>query len=100
MADNGAKEPLLSWSLDPASQEAKRKLGKRRLLHSKSAPLAPPETHENRSIQLPMSVFGKSTPSFREVAIYFAVYLGVGAVIFYLVRNQIKGNKTVGVLDA
>ena len=34
------------------------------------------------------------------MAIYLAVYLGVGALIFYLVRNQIKGQKTDGILDA
>ncbi|KAJ1441249.1 Two pore domain potassium channel [Sesbania bispinosa] len=103
MASNGAKEPLLSWSLDPATQKTKRQLRKRRYLRSRSAPLAnvaPPETNGNVSIPRFKSIFGKLNPSFREVAIYFAVYLGIGVVIFYLVRNQIKGKKTVGVLDA
>lgn len=104
MASNGAKEPLLSWSPDPAAQKVTRQLRKRRYLRSRTAApfadLAPPETNGTGSIQLSKSIFGKLSPSFRQVAIYFAVYIGVGAVIFYLVRNQIKGHKTDGVLDA
>lgn len=104
MANNGAKEPLLLGSPDPSAPKAKRQPNKRRFLHSRSAPsppdLIPPETKANVSIPRSESIFGNLHPSFKKVAICLAVYLGVGAVIFYLVKNQIKGQKTDGILDA
>ncbi|KAE9596403.1 putative Two pore domain potassium channel, EF-hand domain pair [Lupinus albus] len=105
MANNGADEPLLLGSPDPAAPKAKRQLNKRRFLHSRSAPcapeLVPPETNDNVvSITNSMSIFGMLHPSFKKVAICLTVYIGIGTVIFYLVRNQIKGMKTDGILDA
>ncbi|KAK7299935.1 hypothetical protein RJT34_10764 [Clitoria ternatea] len=103
MANNGAKEPLLSGSLDPSAQKTKCLLNKRRILRSRSAPLTdhvPTETNGNEPIPRTASIFQNLHPSFRRVAIYLAAYLGVGAIIFYLVRNQITGLKTDGILDA
>ncbi|KAK7276959.1 hypothetical protein RIF29_18108 [Crotalaria pallida] len=104
MANNGANELLLSQSLDPAAPKAKRQLNKRRFLRSRSAPrapeLVPPETNDYVSIPRSEPIFGNLHPSFKKVAICLSVYLGVGAVIFYLVGKQIKGQKTNGVLDA
>ncbi|OIW04259.1 hypothetical protein TanjilG_00819 [Lupinus angustifolius] len=105
MANNSADEPLLLVSPDPAVPKAKRQLNKRRFLRSRSAPcapeLVPPETNDNVvSITNSKSIFGKLHPSFKKVATCLTLYIGVGAVIFYLVRNQIKGTKTDGVLDA
>lgn len=105
MADIGVKEPLLSGSLN-ATQKTTR-LNKRRFLRSKSAPQTdhvPTETNgnepDNKPIPRTVSMFQNLHPSFKRVAIYLAIYLGVGALIFYLVRNQIKGQKTDGILDA
>lgn len=105
MASNDAMEPLLLGSLDTASQKAKWKLNKRRLLRTRSAPhadtdLAPPVTNGHESIPRFGSIFGNLHPSFKKVAIFLAVYLGIGALIFYLVTNQIKGLKTDKFLDA
>ncbi|CAJ1971505.1 unnamed protein product [Sphenostylis stenocarpa] len=102
MANNDVKEPLLSGSLDE-TQKAKRQLNRRRLLRSRSAPhtdLVPSETQRNESPPRTTSIFQNLHPSFRRVAIYLTVYLGAGALIFYLVRDQIKGMKTDGILDA
>ncbi|RDX71415.1 Two-pore potassium channel 1, partial [Mucuna pruriens] len=102
MANNGVKEPLLLGSLD-VTQRDKCQLKKRRLLHSRSAPhtaLVPTKTNGNESIPRTAFTFQNLHPSFKRVSIYLAVYLGVGAIIFYLVRNQIKGLKTDGILDA
>ncbi|XP_027329816.1 two-pore potassium channel 1 [Abrus precatorius] len=103
MDNNGAKEPLLG-SLDPATQNAKPPLNKRRFLRCRSAPamdIVPTEiTNGNESVPRNVSIFENLHPSFKKVALYLAVYLGVGALIFYLVRNQIKGMKTDGILDA
>lgn len=103
MANNGAKDPLLSGSLDATQKTKQQLLNKRRLLRSRSAPhaeLVPTETNCNESIPRTASIFQNLHPSFKRMAIYLAVYLGVGALIFYLVRNQIKGQKTDGILDA
>ncbi|KAI9102272.1 hypothetical protein K1719_023474 [Acacia pycnantha] len=103
MASNGAREPLLPQSPDPAPPKTNGQVSKRRYLHCKSAPLAnvdlPGKTNIG-SIHRSDSIFGKLHPSFRNVAIYLIGYLGIGAVIFYLVRHQISGKKTEGVLDA
>lgn len=104
MDRNGVKESLLSGLVDPAAQTNKNKAPKRRRYRrSKSAPLAesvPPEIVGIGPIPPSKSIFGKLHPNFKKVAILLAVYLGVGAVTFYLVRNQIEGNKTDGILDA
>lgn len=104
MASNGVEEPLLSGMVDPSVQTKKKNsLKRRRYRHCKSAPLAefvPPETKGIGQIPRTKSILGKLHPSFKQVAIFLAVYLGVGAVTFLLVRNQIEGKKTVGFLDA
>lgn len=90
-------------SPDPSAPNTNGQLSRRRHVRCRSAPLAnldPLEKIDAGSIQLSNSVFGKLHPSFQEVAIYLAGYLGIGAVIFYLVRQQITGKKTEGFLDA
>ncbi|QCE01835.1 potassium channel subfamily K [Vigna unguiculata] len=101
MTNNNVKEPLLS-SLNE-TQKAKRLLNKRRLHRSRSAPntdLVPSETQCKESTPPTTSIFQNLHPNHKRVAIYLAVYLCVGALIFFLVRDQIKGTKTDGVLDA
>jgi potassium channel subfamily K len=104
MANDGVEEPLLSGLVNPAAQTSKKDaLKRRRYRHCKSAPLAkfvPAETNGIRPIPHFESTFGKLHPSFKKVAILLALYLGLGAVSFYLVRNQIEGKKTNGILDA
>ncbi|KAL9316741.1 hypothetical protein ACSQ67_017742 [Phaseolus vulgaris] len=102
MANNDVKEPLLSGSLDE-TQKVKRQLNRRRLHRSRSAPHTegvPSETQGKESTPQTASIFQNLHPNFKRVAIYLAVYLGVGALIFFLVRDQIKGTKTNGILDA
>nr|AAD16279.1 pulvinus outward-rectifying channel for potassium SPOCK1 [Samanea saman] len=103
MASNGAREPLLPQSPDPAPPKTNGQVSRRRYLRCRSAPLAnvdPPEKTDIGSIHRFDSILGKLHPSFRTVALYLIGYLGIGAVIFYLVRHQITGKKTEGVLDA
>ncbi|XP_047177450.1 two-pore potassium channel 1 [Vigna umbellata] len=102
MTNNNVKEPLLSGSLNE-TQKAKRLLNKRRLHRSRSAPntdLVPSETQCKETTHPKTSIFQNLHPNYKRVAIYLAVYLGVGALIFFLVRDQIKGTKTDGILDA
>ncbi|KAA8523553.1 hypothetical protein F0562_009976 [Nyssa sinensis] len=96
--------PCCQGLLDPTQkiniEDAPRR---RRFRRCKSAPLAEYPTAEiegNHSLARSGSIFGKLHPSFRKVAIFLAVYLGIGTVCFYLVRYQIMGKKTNGFLDA
>ncbi|KAF7831280.1 two-pore potassium channel 1 [Senna tora] len=104
MASNGAREPLLQQLPDPeAYKKTNGQLNRRRFLRCRSAPLVNPAVPNKNgigSIPRSESMFGNLHPSFRKVALFLVGYLGVGAVIFYLVRHQIKGNKTDGILDA
>lgn len=45
-------------------------------------------------------MFRDLNPNLRRVILLLALYLTVGTLCFYLVRNQISGHKTNGVLDA
>lgn len=103
MASDDTNEPLLLKSQDTVAQKAKGRLNQRRLLRSRSAPHtdhAPLVINDKESIPLSETIFGNLHPSFKKVAIILMVYLGVGTLIFYLVRNQIKGMKTERFLDA
>jgi potassium channel subfamily K, other eukaryote len=103
MASNDKNEPLLLRSQDTVAQKAKGRLNQRRLLRSRSAPHTDPAPlliNDKESIPLSEAIFGHLHPSFKKVAIILMVYLGVGTLIFYLVRNQIKGMKTERFLDA
>lgn len=104
MASTDVKEPLLSGLVDSTSQKNKKDaLKKRKIRRCKSALLpefVPPEKNGISPIPSAESIFGKIHPSLKKVSIYLAIYLGVGAVCFYLVRDQIKGKKTDGILDA
>ncbi|KAK9268767.1 hypothetical protein L1049_000529 [Liquidambar formosana] len=103
MAYDGAKQSLLSGLLDPTAQTNQNKAPRRRYRRCKSAPLVdkiPQELNVVGSLPRSESIFGKLHPSFRQVAVFLAVYLGLGTICFYLVRHQIMGKKTNGVVDA
>ncbi|CAN6924394.1 unnamed protein product [Brassica oleracea] len=105
--------PLLARGhLDPMDQDLNQNSltssRKRRLRRCRSAPrgdcmynddedVKTDEPPPHRSI-IPM--FRDLNPNLREVILFFVLYLTTGTLCFYLVRNQISGNKTNGVLDA
>lgn len=102
MDANGVKLPLLSKPLN-STQTDKKEPKRRRFRRCKSAPLAdgiPREANLNGSIQCSESVPGYLHPSFKRVAILLALYVGFGTVCFYLVKNEIDGEKTNDILDA
>ncbi|KAB1215113.1 Two-pore potassium channel 1 [Morella rubra] len=45
-------------------------------------------------------VVGNLHPTLMQVAISLPLYLGLGSVCFYLLRDQMKGNKTNGIVDS
>ncbi|XP_043689004.1 two pore potassium channel a-like [Telopea speciosissima] len=102
---DGEEQCLLVGLLDPSPKPPNQKQTnkKRRLRRCKSAPsLDSPHPEKNGGGSLPRSqfLFGDLHPSFVQVATLLTIYLSVGAICFFLVRNQIGGEKTNGVLDA
>lgn len=95
------RESLLPGLMDPSPQTNTKNGPKRRkFCRTRSAPLAeyaPLEANGIRSVQPSESIIN---PSFRRVAIFLTVYLGLGTICFYLVRHQIEGEKTNAILDA
>ncbi|XP_048446308.1 two-pore potassium channel 1 isoform X2 [Pyrus x bretschneideri] len=95
---------LLSGLMDPLSRTNKNNAPKgRRIRRCRSAPVSDYvalETGLPSGPRTDQSFFGNIHPSFRIVAAFLTVYLGLGTVCFYLVRNQLKGEKTNGVVDA
>ncbi|CAN1290417.1 Two-pore potassium channel 1 [Linum perenne] len=81
MACNDPREPLLSRPADPN-------------------PLIMGKGKDNELISRPDTISGQLHPSLKKVAVCLAIYLGLGTLSFYIVRNDIKGKKTNDLLDA
>ncbi|GAB4856906.1 hypothetical protein Ancab_014824 [Ancistrocladus abbreviatus] len=98
------RQSLLSGLLDPPNQgNGKNGSRRRRFRHCKTAPPAADgislEVNTSKSIPHSQSVIGNLHPSFKQVAACLSVYLGVGAICFYIVRHDIKGKKTNAIVD-
>lgn len=104
MALNGANQPLLSGLATSTTQKSNGDAPKiRRFRRVRSAPLAefgPTDIKADTALPRSESIFGRLHPSFKKVALFLMVYLGLGTICFYTIRNQIKGDKTNGILDA
>ncbi|KAM6579336.1 hypothetical protein CsatA_003110 [Cannabis sativa] len=109
MASNDVKEPLLQQQIDsiPNSQSRRRTdtPKRKRFRRCKSAPMVdfvPLDRLGTTTDSIPKSnfMFLIGPPSFFKVIIFLCFYLGVGTIFFYVVRNQLDGKKTDGVLDA
>lgn len=104
MADDAAKLPLISGLLDPPHEPWKRNSIKKRRFHRcRTAPsidfvLDP--TKPGGLFPGSKVIFNNFKPSFRQITILVVLYVVLGAVCFYLVSNQIQGQKTNAVLDA
>lgn len=104
MACDGGKEPLLTGEQKPKPQinymgSSKRK----RLLRCKSTPVAEPvplDTKIDHFYEGQKSIFEQLNPKVGMVAIYLFAYLGLSTFCFYLVRDQIAGERTYGILDS
>ncbi|KAK1291319.1 Two-pore potassium channel 1 [Acorus calamus] len=99
MASTDAKQPLLPTRSDPTQTNHK----KRRYRRSNSCPTADNQLGSAKAdATFPGSkfIFGQIHPSFRQVIIFLAIYLGTGTTCFFIVRHQISGKKTNGILDA
>ncbi|GAV59858.1 Ion_trans_2 domain-containing protein [Cephalotus follicularis] len=100
MAQEEAIPLLLS---DMEGPSPKISLQRRRHRHCGIAPSTDTESpKENRAQSLLCleSIYDKQKFSFKLVLILLSAYLSVGTLSFFLIRNQIEGKKTNGVLDA
>ena len=104
MACNGAKKPLLSGLVDSTSPRIDECTPyRRRFRRVKSAPvteLVPSDISGNGPIPRYESFFGGRHQSLKQVAVFLAVYLGLGTLCFYVVRDDIKGKKSNLILDS
>ncbi|KAL0926580.1 hypothetical protein M5K25_002819 [Dendrobium thyrsiflorum] len=102
MADDSAnkKQPLLSGLTDQNIGTVK----KRRFRRCKTTPASDSDffgPYKGREL-FPSSNFilRNFRPSFRQASLLLIIYLIIGCTCFYLVRDQIVGKKTNGILDA
>ncbi|KAI3456578.1 hypothetical protein Pfo_013241 [Paulownia fortunei] len=102
MAKSDAEDPLLEQAVDSSHHSSRNNaLTKSRYRSCKSVPeqICHPEQNYVASLQHPKSIL-ENKLDFKLVLLVLLAYLGAGAVCFFLVRYQIKGNKTNGIVDA
>ncbi|KAK1307529.1 Two pore potassium channel a [Acorus calamus] len=99
MASTDAKQPLVSVHSTPLFTDTK----KSRFYRSISAPTTDTQLESGRVNALfPGSklILGAIHPSFRQVILLLAIYLGTGITCFFFVRHQLSGKKTNVIIDA
>ncbi|PIN18610.1 hypothetical protein CDL12_08713 [Handroanthus impetiginosus] len=102
MAKNDVQDPLLQQLVDsPHHSSWKNALTKRKHHRSKTVLKKTwhPEQNYEASLQKPKSIF-ESKLDYKLVLLVLLAYVGIGALCFFLVRYQIKGDKTNGIIDA
>ncbi|KAK3218797.1 hypothetical protein Dsin_012767 [Dipteronia sinensis] len=102
--DDNPRQSLLEDKTCPLPNlNEKSALQRRRFLRCRSAPVSEnlcPEQNDIESLQHFGSAFAQQEIGMKQVFLFLVAYLGVGTLCFFLVRNQIKGVKTNGILDA
>ncbi|XP_074343635.1 two-pore potassium channel 1-like [Apium graveolens] len=103
MASNAAKEALLPGSANPCDFRKRNLLKRTKEPNCGSSSSAENSTQFERgnkaSPEIPESIFDQQL-HFKRVIIIFLSYISIGSLCFFLVRNQMKGEKTNGVLDS
>lgn len=96
MAHEEAGQSLLSSVTDSSLNRNETKAIQRRKSLARSR--APPEKQRVQSLE--SALVSAQEFRFTYVLLLFASYLGIGTLWFFLIRDQIDGKKTNGVLDA
>ncbi|KAK1395455.1 Two-pore potassium channel 1 [Heracleum sosnowskyi] len=103
MASNAAKEALLPGSSNPCDFRKRNLLKRSKDQNSGSPSSADNSTQFERGNkappEIPESIFDQQL-HFKRVIVIFLSYISIGSLCFFLVRNQMKGKKTNGVLDS
>ncbi|KAE8691141.1 Two pore potassium channel a [Hibiscus syriacus] len=105
MACNDANQPLLSEVAAPKTRRSNGDVPKRRrrLRRVRSAPFVdfgPTDTNGEEALPRSESIFGRLNINIKKVPLVLTLYLGIGTLCFYAIGNQIRGDKTNGILDA
>ncbi|XP_030967998.1 two-pore potassium channel 1-like [Quercus lobata] len=101
MACNDANESLLSEFRDHHKET--NDLQRRRQQRGSTASLAETNRPEENGVEFPLhpeSIPVKPQFNFKQVFMWLGAYLGGGTICFFLIRHQIKGQKTNGILDS
>lgn len=101
MACNDANESLLSEFRDHHKET--NDLQRRRQQRGSTASLAETNRPEENGVESPLhpeSIPVKPQFNFKQVFMWLGAYLGGGTICFFLIRHQIKGQKTNGILDS
>ncbi|KAK6149639.1 hypothetical protein DH2020_017164 [Rehmannia glutinosa] len=94
MAKSDTEDPLLEQPLDSSHYSNQNNaLKKRRNSRCKSLPEQISHPEQNRIASL-------EKLDYKLALLVLSAYVGVGALSFFLVRHQIKGSKTNGIIDA
>ncbi|XP_008811632.2 two pore potassium channel a [Phoenix dactylifera] len=103
MANDFANQPLLPALQEPPHQPLKNDTAKKkRFRRCRTTPgdFTPESIKHGASFSDLKFSFSNFRPSFKQVSLFLVIYLGAGVVCFYLVKDQIKGETTNGILDA
>ncbi|XP_074320169.1 two-pore potassium channel 1-like [Silene latifolia] len=97
------QEPLLPSHNSSLGHQQKDVTKRKKLRRSRSAPIIvciPRDIHSNEPVPTPEPRFPKLHPSVRRVTAFLTIYLGIGAICFYMVTDQLSGKKTTPIVDA
>ncbi|KAF3637991.1 Two pore potassium channel a [Capsicum annuum] len=101
MANGDVEEPLLQGNVNSSIRFSDINSFKRRRPQSSRSccTISHAQTNNEESLHCPELI---STKSFRlrDVLLFLAAYIGVGAICFFTISDQIEGKKTNGILDA
>ncbi|KAE8704302.1 Two pore potassium channel b [Hibiscus syriacus] len=105
MACNDADQPLLSEVATPKTRKSngdgpKRRRRLRRVRSAPFADIGPTDPNGEEALPRSESIFGRLNINIKKVSVVLTLYLGIGTLCFYTIKNQIRGDKTNGILDA
>ncbi|KAH1055568.1 hypothetical protein J1N35_033633 [Gossypium stocksii] len=103
MADEDVRQSLLSSTNDSLNLNETKAIQRRKSHHRSKGP-SEKESQEQENVLQPLI---NVEPAFvglefriKYVLLLLALYLGIGTLWFFLIKNQIYGKKTNGVIDA
>ncbi|KAJ8759198.1 hypothetical protein K2173_004636 [Erythroxylum novogranatense] len=103
MANDDSTQCLLPDANSPQNAYDNHALQRRRcrpLTSSNESDIRYQEQNEWRYLQWIETFFEKEKLTFNQVSVLLAFYLGIGTLVFFLIRNQLEGKKTNGFFDA
>ncbi|XP_048140913.1 two-pore potassium channel 1-like isoform X1 [Rhodamnia argentea] len=98
MAYDDTRESLIGNSVEASNQPKDKSNAVQRRRHRRNSASVDNIPEQNGTE--PHLLESTKEPTFRKILIVLAAYLGVGSFGFFLLRNQLSGKKTNGLLDA